>query len=589
MKTPPLHFAPSLILCAVLSSCMTSKAPPPPTLPPAGSTRAKLVSCTPVIDIHGHSFNSRLLPIQGIALGKRDIHPLASLASDSLVIALTLWITAVTKHMDDGHAFGPDCYAPNGSLVRKCIDETRELTEGRSVSAEKLVSHPLLTGMSKVLESGTAEPELGFLERWFIRRLESLFHQHPDLAPKWMQALSGKLPAHFSRFVETLTGPEKQQVARFHRDFDNQVRLVASMMMDLAPTYHQTEDGEHLVGIEAAQIGIMERQQANAPGNMIYFVAFNPFRDHWGPGAGDGKSLEIVRDACENHGAWGVKVYPPSGYAPHATHIPRRPWAFNAYPRKQWDARYTHRGFEIPKEEIDKRTRRLFAWAVKEDIPLFAHSGTDEVEARKGYGKRFADPRHWQKLLESGGGMDQLRLCLAHAGGSEFWFGHPGRDAAWGGTVFELCTRYENIYCEFGAFDLIADPEERGKFVKKIGELIRQSRTTPGCLDFSKKIMYGSDWFMPAKGMEKSAHYLGYFQEAMLQVAKDLGDDQIYRDFFHENALAYLRAKNPPAHLKLPKATRQEIDSLVKAGQGDPRARTRRSPLIMPENHVNRD
>jgi predicted TIM-barrel fold metal-dependent hydrolase len=578
MNPAPFRRAPAFLIGAALSSCMASKPPPPPALPPAGSEPARLVASTPVIDIHGHSFNSRLLPIEGIALGKRDIHPLASLASDDLVIALTMWITAVTRHMDSGASFGPECYDPTKSLVRDCIVETHKVTGRQRVSATRLAKHPLLTGMSKVLESGNADPDLGFQERWFIRRLESMFHHHPEIAPQWMQSASGILPPHLSRFVETLTSRETAQVARFHREFDHQVQLVASMMMDLAPTYGQIEDDDRLFGIETEQVGKMERQQANAPGNMIYFAAFNPFRDHWGPDPRQGRSLDIVRDACENHGAWGVKVYPPSGYAPHGTEIPGRPWTLNAHPRRQWDARYTDRGCKLTAAAIDLRTRALFRWAVAADIPLFAHSGTDEVEARKGYGRRFANPEHWRKLLDSGGDMHQLRLCLAHAGGSDYWFGHGGKDAPWGRNVFELCTRYDNVYCEFGAFDAIADPEERMKFAAQLVRLIRESRTTPGCLDFSKKIMYGSDWFMPAKGMQRSVHYLGYFQEAMLQVAADLGDDQIYRDFFHENALAYLRAANPPAHLKLPAATRRRIDSLVKAGSGAPEARLRRTP-----------
>jgi hypothetical protein len=42
-------------------------------LPSAGPAAA-LVENAPVVDIHTHTFNARFLPIQNIALGKRDMH-----------------------------------------------------------------------------------------------------------------------------------------------------------------------------------------------------------------------------------------------------------------------------------------------------------------------------------------------------------------------------------------------------------------------------------------------------------------------------------------------------------------------------------
>ena len=84
------------------------------------------------------------------------------------------------------------------------------------------------------------------------------------------------------------------------------------------------------------------------------------------------------------------------------------------------------------------------------DIPVFAHSGHDEFEARKGYGVHHSDPKFWGRFLEAHscpGKPCPLRLCLGHAGGDDYWFGN-GEHEDWGLRAYELCTRYPDVYCE---------------------------------------------------------------------------------------------------------------------------------------------
>ena len=92
--------------------------------------------------------------------------------------------------------------------------------------------------------------------------------------------------------------------------------------------------------------------------------------------------------------------------------------------------------------------------------------------------------------------MRDLRLCLGHAGGEDFWLG-KGKFTDWGQRVYELCTLYPNVYCEFGIHGEIVDEKARATFVDTVVRLIEAPPRAPNQIDFAKKIMYGSDWFMP--------------------------------------------------------------------------------------------
>jgi len=95
---------------------------------------------------------------------------------------------------------------------------------------------------------------------------------------------------------------------------------------------------------------------------------------------------------------------------------------------------------------------------VSSDVPIFAHCSYGEFQAAKGYGERNPNPKFWLELLEKHDELRTLRLCLGHAGGSDYWFTntlscHPD----WGEAVVKLCTTYPNVYCEVGILEEVAD------------------------------------------------------------------------------------------------------------------------------------
>jgi len=276
----------------------------------------------------------------------------------------------------------------------------------------------------------------------------------------------------------------------------------------------------------------MDSFQSRPDSRQVYFVAYNPFRDHW-PDDQAGRSLDIVAKALREEGAYGVKVYPPSGYRPDYNEIPSSPCAlFTDHPDRQWEARYLHpEGAPVTGPELDGRLDALFKYCVQYDIPIFTHSETGEFEARNGYGLDMADPLFWEPVLEK---YPDLRLCFGHAGGASYWFDRGWRKD-WGRRVFKLAVTYKNVFCEFGVHDEILDPELKERFITQLQSLIAADL---GPYDFATKIMYGSDWYMPTSAASH-IDFLRAYQEAF--VDRRLIDH--YRGFFSANALAFLNVE----------------------------------------------
>ncbi|MEK7951640.1 amidohydrolase family protein [Luteolibacter soli] len=553
---------------SLLPAC-TQKEPPPPVALPTDKDSVTLIEKTPVIDVHTHTFNARFLPVKGIALGKRDIHPLLSLASDELVIAianLIVWTTPKSPDPSDKRHLSPSDRQPNSRLMEdlaRSVNRDAMALQGnrkpRSITPEKVASEPAVQGYIKLKTGESTFDNLSAPEK---ARLTQVVKMFGDGSATATQNREGK--DEIKHFIDTLTSDEAAMEGLFRLDHTiqrkRQVDLIVSHMMDMAPTYNQPEDGKDLLKFERQQIPRVNRQQQKANGNMLYFAAYSPFRDQWGEGAAKGHALQIVKDAYHKQGAFGVKVYPPSGYAPSGNVIPHCPFSFASQPCEQWKARYKPNGVKLDPTVLDDRLLELFRWCVAEDVPVFTHCGTGEFQARKGYAK-LAHPQHWKRLLTRHPELSNLRLCFGHAGAGGFWF-DSSEDADWGRTVYELCCQYPNVYCEFGCFDAIADPVARANFTRQLASLIKKSHDDQTPFQFSKKIMYGSDWFMPMPAAADRVNYLNSFRVAILK-AGGPQPAELYRRFFFKNALDYLNAPKRIQKGGLPPALKLHLNSLL--------------------------
>lgn len=522
-----LHFA--LIVMALLfvglflTGCQS---PPPVYLPPISSVKIDdSLTNIPIIDIHTHSFDARDIPVKHIALGRRDS-------------IYTFWIPDRWARQFGGVLLAA---TPRENETNVTGDEmasraVTNLAAEAPISAEKLKRTAKYHAVQKVLDYRERQlrgehprPQLSLGEKIVLRLVAHYAREHEAATYKnsdtYYQEIIG--------FLYDLTRTDEQLVNKqFYKENSSNIVFRVSHMMDMGPTYGQREGGQ-LIPF-ASQIEKMDALQHSQPAAMTYFVAWSPFRDN----TTEGESLRMVQDAVEHHHAFGVKVYPPAGYTAISNVIPRRPCpCWHAAPAQQWDSRYTCHGLRLTGGELDGRMLELLSWCASNQIPVFAHCMNSEMQARAGYGA-MADVRYWRGLLEAHPALANLYLCLAHAGGEEWWF-QESTNNTWGPDVYYLCTHYPHVYCEFGDLSGILDSTNQARFALTMQALCTTNATPEHPYPFGRKIMYGSDWFMPMA--ESRVNFLQAFQQVFHW---DGLDPVYYRLFFYENALAYLNVRN---------------------------------------------
>ena len=489
---------------------------------PVSRSEANLsvVRSLPIVDIHVHTFNARYLPLEHILLAKRDVHPLGALLTDARAIRTARLISEIAPLTPVPQVSQPPNGAPRPAdldenelemqiglkrICRRCNGESVEdpatLTEGENAVTDEMqkVLGPLF-GLVLGVKSA----------RQFLNRLVTA---------------DGNLEAAYQKaYAQDGAGQPR-------------IDLFVSQAMDLAPSYDQVgETKTWLLDFPSQQLPRMAARQLSAGSRMIWFVGYSPFRSPLGE-----DHLATVKKAIREHAAYGVKLYPPDGYRPSLNRIPERPNPpGSSEPGQYWDARYQWaagpdairdrdpRG--VGPKELDRRLDDLASYCEENDLPILVHTGHGELEARKGHGACMANPDFWIPVLEK---HPNLRLCLGHAGGQEYWFGIDDEFSTWGRRVADLCTSYKNVYCGFGIHDAFArGPDRKEDFIRRIDGLIRGQR---GAYPIQSKLLYGSDWFMPRAGGSE-VEILEGFQDAF-------ADDRLFpfaAAFFATNALHFL-------------------------------------------------
>jgi predicted TIM-barrel fold metal-dependent hydrolase len=499
-----------------------------------------LPQATPIIDIHTHTFNARYLPLRGILLGKRDAFvPITTLISDRCAGTIAQAIIDCTELSSSGNERGI----------------SRDLSGQTSADAcPGLICSIFLGIIKKAIAAGVWDPKMNGREQ--LKTLDNLVTRMSPiekLALKTAAKMMG-MGDHTKGGTETEdTISGSQAAARFvwiltqkDSDLPNLYRMMhadapaaghiamVSQMMDLGPVYDQIADGETLLDFEHQQVTRVENFVKTSGSDLMYFVAYNPYRSFLS-NASPCAALDLVQDTVQNHGAIGIKLYPPSGYRPSHNKIKGRPCSwFSSFPGREWDARYGNLGHD-KNNKLDQELNRLLEWCIRQDVPVLTHSGYGEFEARKGYGEYHANPIFWQEFLESHstpGNPCKLRLCLGHAGGEDYWFG-VGSHADWGKRCYEICTKYPNVYCEVTTSERLIQPNSQAFLVDRLATLFTKSTTS--AYPFHTKLLYGTDWPLPDQG--KPGSVLLYTQKAFLHPKLK----PYYEEYFVGNARRFLK------------------------------------------------
>ncbi|HVF71356.1 MAG TPA: amidohydrolase family protein [Chthoniobacterales bacterium] len=523
---------------------------------------------SPILDIHTHTFNARYLPLRGILEGKRDAFPpLTWLISDdcaatlahALVERTELASAAGQKGVNRVELASQSHNHRDGGFICRIFLGLLDKAATKGAWQKGMSSEAQLDAIDKVAE------EMNLMERTAVMTATHMMGMEHEVDMS-TNGLRGAV-----RFLWLLTQSDAHLPGLFRMQLEGPPMLgkplMVSHMMDLAPVYNQMPDAQspdELLDFEEKQLPRMAEFQSRPDSNLIYFVAYNPYRDHWGRDSGRSGSLELVEKAIEENGAWGVKVYPPSGYRPSGNAIRNRPSGIRSrIAAQQYDARYG----PLPGDKnkaLDQKLRKLLEWCIKNDRPVFVHAGTGEFEAQKGYGFYHSDPAFWQEFLKD---HPTLRLCLGHAGGADLWFG--GKKATkWGEAVYQMCRTYPNVYCEITTHAELVSPDKQAYFVDQLARKFKETENGAGPYEFSKKLIYGSDWYLP--DASERATVLLAAQKAWLHgsIRKH------YRDYFFGNALRYLNVEKrlkEPGHRAAPIDDRlREALTLAEATEDGP-------------------
>lgn len=510
----------------------------------------------PIIDIHSHAFNARYVPMRRVIKARMWVDspykPLILLANGlGILDAAAALLATSTPWTEDQRR--QQWAAVRAYLAKRGMDEKNDAHLFEAITHTPAVQ-PRLVWNTDSTSRGNPE-DLGPFA-WLSHRVIG----NETLVRLAANAFVDE-PVGIASFGVSFMSHESDLLKRMQR-LQPGVDLFVYENMDLVPSFYhgiqtqaysysserpvsqERKDGDP----EKSAVMRIRKLRAESKGKMITFVAWNPFRSM---NEAKVKSLEIVKREIAK-GASGVKFYPPFGYRPSGNDFSKfkRPF-FLSEAREQWVNRYlgNHpKGNEAAimaarAKQLDALNEELFSWCAKEQIPIFTHCNDGEFRAfdSEEYGD-CANPEYWRPVLVK---HPRLKLCFGHAGGTADWYGEHGPreekvpgSRKWGAIVRELCLTYPNVYCEFGIHEEVTDPIHAENIYRSLLKFLPMRGK--GGWALGEKVMYGSDFFMPAQ--VSWAGYLAGFQKLFSL----RGLTQYKSKFFAGNALDYLNGKGRP-------------------------------------------
>ena len=493
----------------------------------------------PVIDVHTHTFNLSYLPLRGIVRAKaqsqslpENVQKILESAEGAEAVAKLFLIATANSSFEDRHSDRLDHEKSNrrlGTVSR--LGQRRDLTKTLPRLGFSNLEIALLLEISTGLSARTPERQVrvptvkSLCDQLAVHNVLPISHGHHTSADERRESSTDHL-----QFINTLRMRETEIAKELRRAYP-QVSVFVHHMMDLERAY---DDRGRLplrrepyfdFSTQSKRAAELDRTQN---GRLVHFTAYDPFR------RGD-EALASVKEGIRN-GALGVKFYPPSGYRPIDNFTPKREG--NEAMKNQWDRRYA--GWDG--KQLDRQICRFLDYCMSNSIPIFTHSQIGEFESVKGYGLKMSSPQFWKNVL-SIPDYSNLILCFGHAGGAEWW-----TDASWspstaedsssesfGRQVYELCVTYPRVYCEFSIFEGILDAQMRSNLRERLLELF-SDQSHP--YDFSKKVMYGTDWHM----LSAVSDYPRFLEAATELFEGPL--ESYASSYFSANALNYLGVAN---------------------------------------------
>jgi len=277
------------------------------------------------------------------------------------------------------------------------------------------------------------------------------------------------------------------------------------------------------------QVELMGQIAIATGGRVHAFVPFDPFREVMARGS----ALTLVKDAVTMHGAMGVKLYPPMGFAPignaGATIWKGKDWLPGVVYGDQFGT------------QLDTVLAEFFSWCIEEEVPVMAHANRSNGPDPEFEKLALAD--RWKIALER---LDQrpdrkLRINFGHFGDTTPVADGPSRSEAF--VALMKATPASAGAMAFADASYFSDILDNALKLQAILEnLYLLAQDQPGLL--ANRLMYGSDWEMSL--IERNVEsYLGGFQATFAKIeanlsARDPAFKGLADRFFGGNAARYL-------------------------------------------------
>lgn len=451
-----------------------------------------------VVDVHCHNFNADDLPLEGfvrqVLLGSSDPE------LGSLLATLV-----------------------NHALQKRAPGFEEEMTRIRRLLAgdeptvfEQRLSDDIATD---ALEWETLRDlvSLDALDPVFIRRLSHALHREiwgvdggtaggsdaatESLEDRWQDAVRA------FRWAKMFGRSRLDLTSAMVNTFKHPVDLFCPLLVDLGLGLGDRPNTTARQQLEMAEGISLLSMKGKLPGGSTAklhpFIGFDPRRQVRAVQGGIGETpLDLVKDAVQNHGFVGVKVYPSMGW---------RPIGNRTTP-------------DMPGSEallVDKELRRFYKWCEEAEVPITSHANHSNY-ASPAY-REYGGPSDWQSVLDD---FPDLHLNLGHFGGARV----TEDKAGWPRDFARLASRYKNVFADVGNHK-IYDSRVRSSYFAQL-ERLYDDPTTAAMKD---RLMYGSDWYMLAlyPGAESFlANYRTTYQEHFGQDSTD--------KFMGQNALQFL-------------------------------------------------
>jgi len=411
-----------------------------------------------IIDVHAHIFNARDIPLEGYL---RSREPITLIERISEILGLRLALIP---------------------LVASCI--RREL-------------HP--------------ETRASVIPGFFCSLMRTCIFLFMRQYLKWIDTFCGDVIDIAKEMVDT-----------FQKD---NIDLYVPLMIDYEYWFKNTPDNQLKAQIDNIHNNIILPYR----GKIHPFVPFDParelaFRKHMlNP---DRKpelrgSLELVKDAIENKGFIGVKLYNSMGYRPFNN-------ATVDHKRRRRVGLHKEMGYHIFKgEEYDQVLSELYDYCVKNQVPITTHCGMYGIESYNNASFDFGQAVFWHEVL-SQKDYRNLRLNLAHFGWNQKHRYHD--KVSWVRDICEMLDSYEHLYVDVAHHDVVVG-RKVSKYVADYKDICRDYPAV------KKRLLFGIDWHV----IKRVKNYENFKDDyiKVLQSTSLFTDEEI-DDFLGQNALRFL-------------------------------------------------